>query len=787
MPSQESLRPHNTDVQVQTELIEGLGEKNKAYHVLEKIEARDVPKAQVDFTIKKEDYKGFSEAFSKALYGKGFQESTPREQNITLNVDLLLRHYGINTNQMHAGDKWHFDFTAQTFRFQGENGKVTSGRLEKPEATAIQQRTHEQLGDLHTSATARESADDVAPVDPTVLDVATEKGGGSLTETFRAFYNSDMGTVKARQEWLKSDPLSVAGINKYLRQLLGDKAQSQLLKEDGTGYRGTAEQNRAWMMYIRYDLMEIKDTKEEKDQAKGIFELKNEMERIQIDLLKAKFGEDALRYMRFEVANVEGTFTPDYTKTVGEWGVERAVVYYKISFVGIDGPIVDTYTYIKQKINTVDTAAHEIIYGIVNTNENAIRRDLAKAREIAAEKESSERTYVQFGEAESVPSEGQDAVRDALEAHFDDIEAHIPMTYGDRVGIEWGKEGKGKDKVRYVEVTWEEAYGENAPDTLLKEKKIRVEVPMKTGSTWKGQWPKLLESLQAALEADKHPAPIKYAVPPPELPKEDDRSSKDEPKEVEEKGPEQEKFKKFQADLDTAFNEQIQAKFADSGKYVDFTLRGGDQFAAKFLTQDKAWYFMLPYTISRTDTGAQVEKVFPDAPLGESIMDFPLNAQKIAEYIINANSEVINQYATEAFVDHVIDDATEPITVREYKKGMRDERRKLDALFTKDPALSKYVTGTEWRYHPESTTGEYKVHFSYMKDGTTHTEHRAPNLRNVVSEDHIAALQAHPQAVQLTPALVREKETMIALRATLEALALEMKQEAVDWQEVPEK
>lgn len=786
MPSQESLRPHNTDVQVQTELIEHLGEKNKAYHVLEKIEARDVPKPQVDFTIKKEDYKGFSEAFSKALYGKGFQESTPREQNITLNVDLLLRHHGINTNPMHAGDKWHFDFVAQTFRFQGEDGKAMSGRLEKPEAAAIQRRTHEQLGDLHTSATAREAADDVAPVNPTVLDVATEKGGGSLTETFRAFYNSDMGTVKARQEWLKEDTLSVAGINKYLQQLLGDKAQSQLLKEDGTGYRGTAEQNRAWMMYIRYDLMGIKDTQEEKDREKVKAEFERTFPLAFITKLKEQFGADAPRYVKMDFAVTQMTFEKGKSDPrLGGWHVE---ISYTLTFLDHGHPLTDSVvhdtqarTFLGGPTSIAEDAPKIMTEAILTDKKDSIADYLALAKERAQEKESTERKYSEFGDYEKVKPEVRDRVKGMMESYFDDMESNISMTYGENVWIHWSVEGEGKEKKRVVMVEWREAYGKNIPDDspLLKKKFVRAEIPFKFASTWKGQGDDLALALEEAFKIYKKeerekkrdveplPAPAEDETPPP--------APKDEPKEDEEKAPEKQTFEQFKTALDAAFDAQLKKTFGDDAKYVAFDLKPD----AKASFRDGQWVVNVPYTITRTDTGEHVENVYSTNFEGAED-NLTLDAPTVAEAIISANGEKIGDYMAKGYTDAVLkaeEVPTEPIDAKEYRQSVRDARRDLHEIIRKDPVLKDYWQTADFYYDKKQGKGEYTVKYtSVAPDGkkTTHVQ----TLSRQVHAEAIAEIAARPYSVNLKPEWIGEFYAIKHLKEDVGVLAEELRQKA---------
>lgn len=780
MPSQESLRPHNTDVQVQTELIERLGEKNKAYHVLEKIETRDVPKAQVDFTIKKEDYKGFSEAFSKALYGKGFQESTPREQNITLNVDLLLRHNGINTNQMHPGDKWHFDFAAQTFHFQGENGRAVSGRLEKPEAAAIQQRTHEQLGDLHTSATAREDADDVAPVDPTVLDVATEKGGGSLTETFRAFYNSDMGTVKARQEWLKEDPLSVAGINKYLRQLLGDKAQSQLLKGDGAGYRGTAEQNRAWMMYIRYDLMKIKDTKEEKDReiVKGEFERTFRL--AFIAQLKEQFGADAPRYVKMDFAVTDMTFEKGKDDPrLGGWHVE---VSYTLTFLDHGHPLSDSLihdtqaqTFLGGPASIAEDAPKIMTEAILTDKKDSIAGYLRLAKERAEEKESTERVYSEFGDYEKVRPEVREIPKAMMEVYFDHMEDNTKITYGKDVRITWSVEGEGKEKKRVVTVEWREAYGRGLPDDspLFNNKSVRAEIPFKGGSTWKRQGGDLALALEAAFETYKREEREKKAyVEPPSLPGEETPPPAILGDELEAQEKAKEKPSFAQA-LDAAFDAQLKATFGDDAKYVAFDLKS----EAKAEYAEDQWTIDLPYTITRTDNGEHVDNTFSSTVKGPSD-SFPLDAEVVARQIIDANKDVIDNYMILGYIDAVLKAAgvpTELIDAKEYKENLRQARRDLNAIIRKDPELEDYWQTADFHYDKKQGKGEYTVKYtSVALDGkkTTHVQ----TLSRQVHADAIAEIAARPYCANLKPEWIGEFYAIRALKEDVGVLAEELKQ-----------
>lgn len=499
MPTQDELRPHNTDVQVQRERIAGLGEKSKAYRVLNEIKGDDMPKKQIDFKITKADFLGFSEAFSKAEYSKSFQALSSTEKNIVLNVDLILREYGVNTNQMHPNDHWSFDFAAQTFSFRGEDGKSVRGNLRSPKKEDVQRKTEAALGELHTSATAREDVNDVAPVNPTVLDVATEADGGSLTETLAASYRRDLGSLKARQEFLKSDSDTVAGINKYLGNNKG-----QLLKADGTGYRGTAEQNRAWMMYIRYDLMHIKDTQEEKDREKVKGEFERNFPAAFNKGLNEQFGGDAAQYVKMDFAVTNMTFEPGTDPRLGGWHVQ---VSYTMTFLDHGHPSGDSAihdaqarTFLGGPTNIAEDAPKLITDDILKAKKDSVTGFLQTAKERAQEKESSERFYRHEGPEREYGIDERIDISHKMEVYFDDIEDHMPIHFQPEVKIFWGKEGKGKDKVRYVEVQWSEIYGERVSGEEFNRKTLRAEIPMKSLSTWEGQWPALRDAFVKKLE-----------------------------------------------------------------------------------------------------------------------------------------------------------------------------------------------------------------------------------------------------------------------------------------------
>jgi hypothetical protein len=290
-------RPDNSQVETRQQMIERLGEKNKAYRVVSEGFNGDneqlFPKKKVSFKIEPGKY--FSKALTEAIYGEGkdfTKDLTSAQRNVILNVDLMMLHHGINTNVVKIGDEWNFDFGKGTFNAT-LGGKEVQGQLNLPERAQVVEKTTAELREEYVKTESGHSladmlsddeVDAIAEADQdlaeyradqasrerlttaetldesrvttqarreifgdntTVMETAIESG--SLESVMESLQQMNL-SYKQRRALIQSDELFVddliTGMNHYLP---ADKA----IESDGSNYAGTAEQNIAWTKVVK--------------------------------------------------------------------------------------------------------------------------------------------------------------------------------------------------------------------------------------------------------------------------------------------------------------------------------------------------------------------------------------------------------------------------------------------------------------------------------------------------------------------------------------------------------
>lgn len=373
--------PDNSQIETRQQMIERLGEKNKAYSVMSEGFDSDneqlFPKKKVSFKIEPGKY--FSKALTEAMYGEGkdfSKDITSAQRNVILNIDLMILHHGINTNVVKIGDEWNFDFENGTFEAT-LGGKDVKGQLNLPERVQVIERTTEELREeyaktesghsladmlsddevqsidradqrlaehradqasrarlstaerLDTSRVTSDARREIFGDDTTVMETAIESG--SLEAVMEALQQLTL-SFKQRKALIQSDELFVddliTGMNHYLP---ADKA----MESDGSNYTGTAEQNIAWTKvvedilkpglpeYLESGVEIAPETEAEPDDKEkiniiGLYEYANILERDWSKFLERDFG----------FANV------DVSTTVNE---EAGTVSYTVALTDKDG------------------------------------------------------------------------------------------------------------------------------------------------------------------------------------------------------------------------------------------------------------------------------------------------------------------------------------------------------------------------------------------------------------------------------------------------------------------
>lgn len=245
-PERHPNAPTNTAVERYDKLV------NKRFGVEEDLITR-FGGERIQFTVDGTESKGWTETFSKNVFIKGFADLSPGQKNAVLNLVLVFSHYGIAMEKADKGDKWDINFKDKTFKLTTAKGEVREGKLDYPEQAKVRTETVRALGPLRVDAVAQNNAEGRGKaIDPTVVQDLIAKG--SLSEVLRALYQKDQLTLEGRQKFLKGNSQvdgsadAIAGINKYLKEM--NAPAGEQLAADGTNYKGSALQNKAWLKHI---------------------------------------------------------------------------------------------------------------------------------------------------------------------------------------------------------------------------------------------------------------------------------------------------------------------------------------------------------------------------------------------------------------------------------------------------------------------------------------------------------------------------------------------------------
>ncbi len=239
-----------------------------------------------DFTLGKNNITSFSAGLCESVFGVSSYaalEGEDRGKKIAWMNHLVYRvakDFDLDMNQMQKGERFRIYFPPGGGVAQLSMWKKNSAGVERqilnsrPIAEGVVQDTIAKLGDQRAHVDAYNEAYPGAK--KRIIDIATSEKKLILWSALEALNQET--SLEERQKILqglddvdesgesKSGPdfLSIDGINKYLRlhfevkeKLSGealDKAMAKhRVKEDGTGYNGSEEQNAAWVRFIRYD------------------------------------------------------------------------------------------------------------------------------------------------------------------------------------------------------------------------------------------------------------------------------------------------------------------------------------------------------------------------------------------------------------------------------------------------------------------------------------------------------------------------------------------------------
>lgn len=219
--------------------------------------------------IKIGSHSSFTEAASQAMYNETYTKLPHEKRNIILNLYLILASQGFEMNRINSNDSWELDF--KEGKFKGTlGGKTIEGNLEyldtAKEREDIIKQTRGDLATLKSRLTAEAQAIlEGKSGAPENLQGALDTGSLvyilKTLENDNVSYESRMQLLKDRAKAFKESPdiemaNEIAGINYYLGQW---KVADQFINPDtGEGYKGTREQNKAWVQVIK-DIVKEKE------------------------------------------------------------------------------------------------------------------------------------------------------------------------------------------------------------------------------------------------------------------------------------------------------------------------------------------------------------------------------------------------------------------------------------------------------------------------------------------------------------------------------------------------
>jgi hypothetical protein len=259
-----------------TEVAAGYIESNASRHGKEKykeLDKLDTNSVKPISGREKEKFKisdygatSFTDALARHFYAndKGYKGLKHEQRNAVLNVYLALSSQGLNLNVSRQSDEWLIDLEAGTYEAT-LSGRTIDGKLEyvkdkeaREKIVLGSRRDLKRLKRRITSEAQNILSEKYETVDTTTrAKKAIETG--SLSNLMATLGNIDESGFKARTKLLKSeleegaqhDQLvddTITGINHYLKEA-GHEGQLIDVK-NGTGYKGTSEQNKAWIKFI---------------------------------------------------------------------------------------------------------------------------------------------------------------------------------------------------------------------------------------------------------------------------------------------------------------------------------------------------------------------------------------------------------------------------------------------------------------------------------------------------------------------------------------------------------
>ena len=264
---------HQSQVEVAKSYIEKGAEKRAdKYKVLEKLDKNTAGEItnNVDKKFKISDYvaTSFTDAVASHFYGnnEGYKGLSHDQRNVVLNVYLALASQGLDVNVCHPNDEWKFDLEGGTFEATLD-GKKVSGKLEylskKEHREKVVRETKGELSALKTRITAEAQNVLASETDSTVERTTEARKAieiGSLSNLMATLGNMEATGFQERKALLgkeltdgaTKDQLvddTITGINHYLE--LAGAGDQKINPQNGEGYKGTVEQNKAWIKFIK--------------------------------------------------------------------------------------------------------------------------------------------------------------------------------------------------------------------------------------------------------------------------------------------------------------------------------------------------------------------------------------------------------------------------------------------------------------------------------------------------------------------------------------------------------
>jgi hypothetical protein len=495
----------------------------------------------VEFTVGGSG-KGWVEDFCVATWGKDFNGlDNSKQRQMALSVWSMIAGQGISLNRGQHGAEWKMDFTQSppSYNVKLANGDQLSGRLislnRYQQEERIKASTRGTLGEVSgrtEEAMRHEDGDTVTPI-----DAVTEGGEGTIYALAGALKMPELQTPKGRTAYLEANDIfsdaTIAGINKYMQKMVEDGEMTQRqydrneIEVTGAGYRGSADQHTAWLRFIRYDQFDKVDTPEARRKQKIeaasrdlASTVENRFERDALVILVG-LGEDQREYVDIDVdvrnatfEDGEWSYTLGYKITITDQtdASRTATINDSVSYTGVtiseDGAAVGLGTTVNEIPLDVPAFLKKILVegvegrfgtgpAIKNYVEDAQARDKENGyppEEVGA-RESGEKE--QFGVEERAQIEAD------MNEFFDDLEASGLDVKRESLEITWGKKGKGREKSRYVEVSYAMRYGGKDAILPYQTEFVVALIPMKPLSTWRNQWDEMKVAFDEALEAKK--------------------------------------------------------------------------------------------------------------------------------------------------------------------------------------------------------------------------------------------------------------------------------------------